>query len=125
MMSRRAWMVMSVAVLAGLFWADTAAEAKKQRWTTVAESLQSGGDAKEVSVNRQITKVRFRATSGVVVINTFWVRDGGARRQITVGRRLESGQEAVIEIGGRQNVSGLRIGDGGGRTRGTYAVDVQ
>lgn len=124
MMTRRAWMAMGAAVVAAVLWADTAAEAKPD-WKTVADSLQSGGDAKEVSVNRQITKVRFRAKTGAVVINTFWVRNGGDRRQITVGRRLEAGQEAVIEIGGKQNVTGLRIGDGGGRARGTYAVDVK
>ena len=131
-MTTRTWIVAAAAVgLAVMLGAscvttDSGSGGDGAGWVTIASGLQSGGNAKEVSVNRAISQVRFRVAQGPVTINTFWVRDGAARRQITVGRTFQSGEQAIINIGPRQNVTGLRIGDGGGRPgRGNYNVDVR
>lgn len=84
----------------------------------VAE-LTAGGDAKEVAVNRRVRTVRIQAVSGTVTVNTLVVRDGSARRSFPVTRRLAPGEYADVDLGGRENVSGLRISDGGG---GRYQV---
>jgi len=78
----------------------------------VAE-LTAGGDAKEVAVNERVRTVRIQGVSGTVTVNTLVVRDGAARRSIPVTRRLSAGEHADVELGGRENVSGLRISDGG------------
>jgi hypothetical protein len=87
----------------------------------VAE-LTASGDAKEIAVNERVRTVRIYCVSGTVTVNTLVVRDGAARRSIPVTRRLSAGEHADVELGGRENVSGLRISDGGG---GRYQVLVR
>ncbi|MCC5845820.1 MAG: hypothetical protein JJU05_16350 [Verrucomicrobia bacterium] len=84
----------------------------------VAE-LTAGGDAKEVAVNERVRTVRIQCVSGTVTVNTVVVRDGAARRSIPVTRRLSDGEHVDLELGSGENVSGLRISDGGG---GRYQV---
>lgn len=90
-------------------------------WTHIS-GLDAGGGAKEVAVNRRADAFRIRCTSGTVIINTVVVRDGAQRQSITVARRLQAGEHADIELGGTENVSGLRISDSG---RGRYDVLVR
>jgi hypothetical protein len=90
-------------------------------WTQVAE-LNAGGDAKEVAVNRHISAVRLEWISGRVGFNTMVVRDGSARRSVTVGRALGDGEHVELKLGSGENVSGLRISDSG---RGRYRVLVR
>ena len=87
----------------------------------VAE-LNAGGQAKEIAVNQQVSKVVIKCTEGSVIINTVVVRDGGKTTPHTVGRRLEKGEEQQITVGKEVNCSGLRISDDG---RGTYVVRVR
>jgi hypothetical protein len=87
----------------------------------VAE-LASGGDAKEVEVNQQISKVIITCTEGSVIINTIVVRDGNNATPFKVGVRLNKDEVQKISVGDEVNCTGLRISDDG---RGTYVVRVK
>lgn len=109
-----------VAICLMSFCAMFAATAEKAG-VKVAE-LNAGGQAKEIAVNQQVSKVVIKCTEGSVIINTVVVRDGGKTTPHTVGRRLEKGEEQQITVGKEVNCSGLRISDDG---RGTYVVRVR
>ena len=90
------------------------------KWHAITE-LRSGGGVKEVPVNRTASRCLIRCIDGAVVVNTLVVREGGAKKSITVASRLNTGDERVLDLGGRRNVTGFRISDGG---RGRYAIYV-
>ena len=104
-------MVIAMAT-AGLVYAD--------HWNKIAE-LTAGGDAKEVTVDKTISKCVIKCTSGSVIINTLVVREGAKKTPIKVVSTITEGQEKLIEIGERRMVTGFRISDQGG---GTYAISV-
>jgi hypothetical protein len=85
-------------------------------------TLTAGGDAKEVAVNQQISKVVIKCIDGSVIINTVVVRDGGNKTPHSVGAKLNQGEEQQITVGNQVNCSGLRISDDG---RGQYVVRVK
>ena len=80
----------------------------------------AGGEAKEVVVNRQITRCYLELVSGTVSINTVVVRPEKTALPQTV--RLQEGKLHMIDLGGKRAVSGFRISDNG---RGVYRVIVQ
>lgn len=98
--------------MAGLVYGD--------HWHKVAE-LTAGGEAKEVTVDKTISKCVIKCTSGSVIINTLVVREGEKKTPIKVVTTFTEGQEKLIEIGERRMVTGFRISDQGS---GTYAVSV-
>ncbi|MCE9614361.1 MAG: hypothetical protein K8T26_08795 [Lentisphaerae bacterium] len=107
-------------IVAALFLVAGMAQAKSD-WHKVAD-LTTGGDAKEVAVNREVSKVRIVSESGTVVINTVVVRVGAQKTPHTVGARLAEKEDREIELGSKQNITGLRISDSG---KGTYSVYVK
>lgn len=108
------------AILGGVVLCAPDASAKS-KYAQVAE-LTAGGDAKEVAVNKEISKCMIEVIEGSVIINTVVVREGGNKTPITVAARLEKGAKHEIALGGAKMVSGLRISDAG---RGTYRVHVK
>lgn len=80
----------------------------------------SGGEAKEVLVNRTISRCYLELVSGTVSINTVVVRPEKTKLPQTV--RLVPGQLHMIDLGTKRAVTGFRISDGG---RGVYRVIVQ
>lgn len=98
-----------------------AGTAMAKDWDKVA-SLNAGGDAKEVVINREISAVRLVWESGVVSIQTVVVRQGAAKTSHTVAGRVEDKAPLEIKLSGKTQVTGLRISDGG---RGVYAVYVK
>jgi hypothetical protein len=91
------------------------------QWHQVA-SLQAGGNAKEVAVNRQTRRCLLKCVEGIVIVNTVVVREGASRTPHTVARRLNTGEEAVLDLGAKRPVTGLRISDS---NRGRYSVYVE
>ena len=85
-------------------------------------TLTAGGDAKEVAVNQQVSKVLIKCTEGSIIINTVAVRDGGNVTKHTVGARINKDEVQQITVGEKVNCSGLRISDDG---RGQYEVRVK
>jgi hypothetical protein len=85
-------------------------------------TLTAGGDAKEVSVDQQISKVLIKCIDGNVIINTVAVRDGGNVTKHSVGAKINKGEVQQITVGEKVNCSGLRISDDG---RGQYEVRVK
>lgn len=103
------WLAGAVAAPAGTHWSKLA-------------DLKAGGDGKEVSVNRAVTRCRITCTEGSVIINTLVVREGGKKTPIKVVSRIPKGESREIRVADRPlNVSGFRIGDDG---RGRYIVEV-
>lgn len=86
----------------------------------VLGEFNAGGDAKEVVVNREISRCYLELVSGVVSINTVVVRPEKTALPQTV--RLSEGRLHVVDLGGKRVVSGFRISDNG---RGVYRVIVQ
>jgi hypothetical protein len=107
-------------MLAVLMWVTGASMADKAG-VKVGE-FQAGGDAKEMAVNQQVSKVIIKCTDGSVIINTVVVRDGGNKTPHSVGARLNKGDTQQISVGDKVNCSGLRISDAG---TGTYVVRVK
>lgn len=90
-------------------------------WKTIGE-YTSGGDAKELAVNRTIRTVQIECTDGSVIVNTVVVREGAAKDPITVARRFNKGEKQDLDLGHDRNATGLRISDGG---KGRYKVHVK
>lgn len=108
----------AVVMMLGLMVTTARAE---DDWTKIA-TLTAGGDAKEVSVNKEISQCKIKCTVEPVIINTFVVREGGKKTPIRVAARFTKDQEHVIDLGGKKNVTGFRISDD---NRGTYEVFVR
>lgn len=98
-----------------------AGNALAKDWHKVT-TLTSGGDAKEVTINRDVSAIRLVWEGGIVSIQTVVVRQGAAKTPYTVAGRLEEKAPREISLPGKTQVTGLRISDGG---RGTYAVYVK
>lgn len=98
--------------MAGLVYAD--------HWHKIAD-LTAGGDAKEVTVDKTISKCVIKCTSGSVIINTLVVREGAKKTPIKVVSTIAEGEEKLVEIGERRMVTGFRISDQGS---GTYEISV-
>jgi len=107
-----AWMVLVLGTTAAL---------AGSKWTTVG-TLTAGGSAKEVGVNRSIETVQIECTDGTVIVNTVVIREGAAKTPITVAQRFNAGDKRDLAVGGKRNVTGLRISDGG---RGSYTIRVK
>ena len=104
-------------VLAGFFLAPNA-QARNKFWKQT--TLNAGGGAKEVSVNKKVHYIKIYCKDGSVTINTIVVREGGKKTPIKATTPLQKGQHQVWEIsGGPKQITGLRISDGG---KGTYDV---
>ena len=94
---------------------------QKVEWQLVAD-VTAGGDAKELAVNRPVRVVQIECTEGTVIVNTVWVREGGAKTPITVARRFNQGEKQDIDLGNARQVTGFRISDGG---KGKYKIQTQ
>ncbi|MFP7753047.1 hypothetical protein ACLG6S_00045 [Thermodesulfobacteriota bacterium B35] len=90
-------------------------------WTDITQ-LGAGGGAKEVAVNRDVSKVRFICRNAPVIINTVVMREGGKKTPFTMGKRFAVDEEFVLDLGGRHHVTGLRISDD---LKGSYLVQVE
>lgn len=95
-------------------------EVRYPKGAVVLATLNAGGEAKEVVVNRQISRCYLELVSGTVSINTVVVRPEKTKLPQTV--RLQAGRLHMIDLGGKRAVSGFRISDNG---RGVYRVIVQ
>ena len=95
-------------------------EVRYPKGAVVVATLNAGREAKEVVVNRQITRCYLELVSGTVSINTVVVRPEKTQLLQTV--RLQEGKLHMIDLGGKRAVSGFRISDNG---RGVYRVIVQ
>lgn len=106
------------AALVGLGAMAALGDSKKEQWQAVAD-VTAGGDAKELAVNRVLRVIQIECTTGTVIVNTLWVREGAAKSPVTVARRFSEGEKQDIDLGSARQVTGLRISDGG---RGTYKI---
>ncbi len=93
---------------------------KKPKGSVLVGELTSGGDAKEVAVNRVVSKCYLELVSGTVSINTVVVRP--EKLALPQAVSLTPGQLHVIDLGVKRNVTGFRISDNG---RGVYRVYVK
>ena len=101
------WLV----VLAMLVLGATSALAD---WKTVAEiTATDKGEARELAVNRTIRTVQIECTEGSVIVNTLWVREGGAKTEIRVARLFNKGDKQDFDLSYDRNVTGFRISDKG------------
>jgi hypothetical protein len=94
---------------------------QRDRFRQVAQ-LAAGGNAKEVSLTDPVRAIRIQSVSDTVIINTVVIRDGAARRAVPVTRRLSQGEYFDVPLNPGENVTGLRISDGG---NGQYHVLVR
>ncbi len=90
-------------------------------WHKVGE-FDSGGDGKEVAVDRTCSQCLIKVKEGSVIINTITVREGGNKTPHKIGKRLNKGEDEVVQIGDKIPVKSMRIGDDG---RGHYEVYVK
>ncbi len=90
-------------------------------WTEISQQ-HAGGGAKEVAVNRDITKVQFTCRDAPVIINTVVMREGGRKTPFRIGKKFAVNETFVLSLGGRHHVTGLRISDD---LKGRYVVRVE
>lgn len=94
----------------------------KGDWHALGD-FQTGGEAKEVAVNREVSQCAIYVLEGDVIVNTLVVREGGKKTPIPVTVRLAQGQKPyVIPLGAKRLITGFRISDG---ARGKYCVSVK
>lgn len=98
----------------------TTAASAKETWYKVAE-LTASKKAAEVTVGREISRVRITCIDESVIINVVAVRHGRRFTQVIVGKQLVKGKNVAFEVGGRKHVTGLRIGHA---LKGRYEVYV-
>lgn len=115
------WLGWCVAGLVLLGSATVRADSKK--WHEIGAYTVDGKDAIEVKIERpNVSQVRLMCTDGRVVINTLVVREGAQKTPHTIGRRIEAGDEQIVEVGEKVPATGFRISQDG---RGTYKVLVR
>lgn len=107
-------------MLAVLLIGVTGVHADKD-WKKVA-TLTAGGEAKEVDINQEVSRVMITCTEGSVIVNTVVVREGSKTTPHRVGARINHKESQQIRIGDKLPVTGLRISDDG---RGTYVVKIK
>ncbi len=73
-------------------------------WTEIAQQ-HAGGGAKEVPVNRDISRVQIICRDAPVIINTVVMREGGRKTPFTPGKRFAVNEAFVLSLGGRHHVS--------------------
>jgi hypothetical protein len=110
--------ILALAAVSGL--AVPAARAD-EKWHHLGE-LQAGKEPAEVTVNREISKVRIICKAETLVINTVVVREGAAKTPIEVAKKFAKDEEYVVDLGGRKMVTGLRISNPG---TGRYLLSVR
>lgn len=93
---------------------------KRPKKSTVIGDFATSKEAKEIPVNREISRCYLQLLSGTVSINTVVVRPEKTALPQTV--RLKPGEFHIIELGSKRLVTGFRISDSG---RGTYRVIVK
>ncbi len=84
--------------------------------------LTAGGKAKEVAVNRQISRLMIICQDAPVIINTVVVREGGKKTSHTIGKRFNVNEQFILEVGGARQVTGFRISDD---LKGNYQLRVE
>ncbi len=90
-------------------------------WTQISQQ-HAGGGAKEVPVNRDISRVQIVCQGAPVIINTVVMREGGKKTPFTLGKRFAVNEAFVLSLGGKHHVTGLRISDD---LKGSYLVRVE
>ncbi len=84
--------------------------------------VSAGGGAKEVPVNRLISRLSITCEVRPVIINTVVMREGGRKTPFTVGKRLAVGEEFILHLGGKHQVTGFRLSDD---LKGQYQLKVE
>jgi hypothetical protein len=90
-------------------------------WTDIG-LFNAGGGAKEVGVNRQITKLKITCQNRPVIINTVVMREGGKKTPFTLGKKFVVNEEFVLDLGGKHHVTGFRVSDD---LKGSYRLQVE
>ena len=92
-------------------------------WKTISEiAATDKSEAREITVNRSIQKVRFECKEGSVIVMTMWVREGAAKTEYRVARQLAPGEKYDVELGQTRNATAFRISDKG---PGRYKIGVR
>ena len=92
------------------------------KWKNLGD-FTTGGGAKEIAVNREISEIAIDVKEGQVIINTLWVREGAKKTEITVAKAMNKGDEThFIKLDGQRNVTGFRVSDG---AKGRYRISVK
>jgi hypothetical protein len=92
------------------------------KWKNLGD-FTTGGGAKEIAVNREISEIAIDVKEGRVLINTLWVREGAKKTEITVAREMNKGDKThFIKLDGKRNVTGFRVSDG---AQGRYRISVK
>lgn len=95
------------------------AEAGKHKYFQVAELTAKGG-AHEIKLDKvkEASWLMIHAIEGHVVVNTVVLREGGKKTPITVATSLNKDQKKEVSLGGRKQLTGIRISNtGGGKYR--------
>ncbi len=90
-------------------------------WVEISR-LHAGGGAKEVAVNRDISRVQVICQDAPVIINTVVMREGAGKTPFRLGKRFSVNEEFILSLGGRHHVTGLRISDD---LKGSYLIRVE
>ena len=107
-------------MLLALLTAGTATAGPK--WKNLGD-FTTGGGAKEIAVNREVSEIAIDVKEGQVIINTLWVRAGAKKTEITVAKAMSKGDKThFIKLDGRRNVTGFRVSDG---AQGRYRISVK
>jgi len=107
-------------MLLALLTAGTAVAGPK--WKNLGD-FTTGGGAKEIAVNREVSEIAIDVKEGQVIINTIWVREGAQKTEITVAKAMNKGDKThFIKLDGSRNVTGFRVSDG---ARGRYRISVK
>ena len=89
----------------------TMAQADRKTISEITATDKS--EARELAVNRTIRTVQIECTEGSVIVNTLWVREGGAKTEIRVARKFNKGDKQDFDLSYDRNVTGFRISDKG------------
>ncbi len=107
-------------MMLALLTAGTAVAGPK--WKNLGD-YNTGGGAKEIAVNREVSEIAIDVKEGRVIINTLVVREGGKKTPITVAKEMNKGDKThFIKLDGKRHVTGFRVSDGG---QGRYRISVK
>ena len=85
-------------------------------------TLSAGGDAKEISINKDIQKLKICCLDKPIIVNTVVMREGGKKTPFTLGKKFSPKEEYVLDLGGKHHVTGFRISDD---LKGMYKLKVE